>query len=443
MLIDDSGNKESIYTVIHQGKGLFCKPNDLVVADDNTSLNKQYHLNKILDHITAMVVIMDKHCRIIKINKLCSQLTGYSLEEVKDKFFWQVFISQHSSENIKNICVCDIEQINNQTFYFYLTNNTGKQMLIMWRFSYIDDPYYSTEILIATGIDITESNQRQERLLFLSMHDPVTSLHNRAYFEEEMRRLENSRHYPVGMIIGDIDGLKLINDTMGHDYGDVALIAMAGILKNCFRKEDVVARIGGDEYAILFPRTSEKLLEEACKRIQESINLYNSRNQGWPLSISLGYALKESNQKSMKELYKEADKSMYKQKHKGVSKNRRALIDNLRKYLLIRNGVTGQEVIRLESLIKEASEFLKLPIESRQHLNLLSKYHDIGMVGIAEITIRKPGILSHEEYIQVQRHCEIGFHIAWAVPDLAPIAELILKHHEQWNGQGYRWVCRE
>jgi len=96
--------------------------------------------------------------------------------------------------------------------------------------------------------DITERKQAEERLKYLSLHDPLTGLYNRTYFEQELNRLEGGRYHPIGVIVCDVDGLKLINDTLGHDAGDRLLLAAAGVIKDSFRKGDMVARIGGDEF---------------------------------------------------------------------------------------------------------------------------------------------------------------------------------------------------
>ncbi|KUK71558.1 MAG: Diguanylate cyclase and metal dependent phosphohydrolase, partial [Clostridiales bacterium 38_11] len=123
--------------------------------------------------------------------------------------------------------------------------------------------------------DITERKTMEEQLKYLSFHDPLTGLYNRAYFEEEMRRLGSGRFSPVGVIVCDVDGLKLINDSIGHSKGDDLLIAAANAIGKAFRANDMIARIGGDEFAILIPDGDVTTVENACQRVKKQISIYN------------------------------------------------------------------------------------------------------------------------------------------------------------------------
>ncbi len=166
---------------------------------------------------------------------------------------------------------------------------------------------------MGTVRDVTERIRFEQRLRFLSMHDVLTGLYNRAYFEEEMQRLQKSRHFPVSVISGDLDGLKAVNDTMGHKKGDELLQATANTLKKSIRAGDVAARVGGDEFVIILPETGSDTVEKIVKRIRASIDEYNKLNPDLPISISLGWATAES-PSEISGLYKQADDNMYREK---------------------------------------------------------------------------------------------------------------------------------
>jgi len=181
--------------------------------------------------------------------------------------------------------------------------------------------------------DISDRKQMEEWLRYLNMHDKPTGLYNRNYFEEEMQRLQSGRFDPVGIVVSDIDGLKLVNDSLGHDAGDRLLAAAARILMKCFRDSDVVARIGGDEFAVLLPNCSPEVVENACQRIKETLVEYRQSHPPIPISLSVGWAVKMNASKSMWEVFKEADNHMYAEKPKNRADFQRifaAMIDDLR-----------------------------------------------------------------------------------------------------------------
>jgi len=161
--------------------------------------------------------------------------------------------------------------------------------------------------------DITEDKRNEERLRQALYFDPLTGLYNRAYFDAELNRLSGGREYPVGIIMIDVDSLKQINDSQGHAAGDALLQRMGTVLKNGFRHGDVVARIGGDEFAVLLPHASYPVAREAVERIAQGIYNNNRSNPGARLEISLGLALAEQGQ-SLQYVLKIADQRMYQQK---------------------------------------------------------------------------------------------------------------------------------
>ena len=164
-------------------------------------------------------------------------------------------------------------------------------------------------------VDITDRKQTEEKLRFMSFHDALTGLYNRGYFEEEMERLKSSRQFPVSIIVCDLDDLKQINDSLGHDVGDQAIKAAANILRsNVFRKEDVVARTGGDEFVILLPNVDINENPAIRERLDKSIIDFNgsTKNDGLyrPIFFSYGFAVIQSDE-SLMEGYKQADAAMY------------------------------------------------------------------------------------------------------------------------------------
>jgi len=285
--------------------------------------------------------------------------------------------------------------------------------------------------------EISERKAAEEKMMYFSMHDPLTGLYNRTYFEEEMKKLEKENCSNVGLIMCDVDGLKLINDSMGHDKGDSLLIATANLIRNCFRSTDIIARVGGDEFAILLPNTSQEILKEAYQRLQENAASLNQTLPGLPLSLSIGFALRTDPTTSLSQLYVEADNNMYREKLYRSQSARSAIVQTLMKALEARDFITEGHAERLQVMLAVMGVALGLPPKSIVDLRLLAQFHDIGKVGLRDRILFKPGPLTPEEKQEMQRHCETGHRIALSSPDLMHIADWVLKHHEWWNGQGY------
>jgi diguanylate cyclase (GGDEF)-like protein len=159
---------------------------------------------------------------------------------------------------------------------------------------------------VAQAID---RKQRENESFFIGTHDQLTGLYNRTFFEEEISRLEKSRHFPVSIFMFDVDDLKTVNDTQGHPAGDELLKRAANVLKESFRPEDMVARIGGDEYVAILPRTTKETAKLALERVKHFLERNNKNNQN-KLRISIGIATCEK-QSSLAETLKQADDRMY------------------------------------------------------------------------------------------------------------------------------------
>jgi diguanylate cyclase (GGDEF)-like protein len=162
---------------------------------------------------------------------------------------------------------------------------------------------------------IAARTQVEKRLRYLSTHDTMTELYNRAFFEEELARLKHSRQFPVSLIMADLDDLKIANDRFGHGAGDQLLQRAARVLRQCFRGEDLVARIGGDEFAILMPNTPPEPAQDAMARIRRACQEQNAIAGLAPLSISLGMAT-AANGDELPQALKLADARMYEDKNK-------------------------------------------------------------------------------------------------------------------------------
>jgi diguanylate cyclase (GGDEF)-like protein/PAS domain S-box-containing protein len=292
--------------------------------------------------------------------------------------------------------------------------------------------------MIGIHTDITRLQHYVEQLKYQSFHDPLTGLYNRNFLEKELERYNKGRDYPICILSIDMDGLKLVNDSFGHEYGDEHLKNSARLLKESFRVSDILARAGGDEFIALLPVTTSATARDIVKRIQDRIKNYNRlTTTDLPLSLSIGLACADSAEKNLIEVYKCSDDRMYQNKLGHRRKSRAQLERAIKKLLQERDYLCSGHADRVEALSLKVGQKLSLSNDNLAVLKLLSRFHDLGNVSISKEILFKPTSLNKDEWEIVSQHPAKGYRIAQNFPELNKIADLILKHHERWDGKGY------
>lgn len=290
--------------------------------------------------------------------------------------------------------------------------------------------------MITASRDIHERRQNEERIRYMAEHDTLTGIYNRSYFENQMQLLDEQLLVPVSLIICDIDGLKFVNDTLGHQAGDELLLTAAEIVSNAAPEESVVARIGGDELGILLPNYSAEPANYIADNIRKAIANHNASNSNI-LSMSIGTAGRDTPDLSMAFVFKEANQQMDREKLLHNQSARSAVVDVVMSALEARDFVTEGHTDRLQDLSTAIARKLDWSESRINALTLFARFHDIGKVGVPDAILFKEGRLTPEEYEEMKKHSEIGFRIAQSSPDLVHIADFVLKHHEWWDGGGY------
>ena len=250
---------------------------------------------------------------IIDFNSAALQMLNVvSKEELQGKLY--SFLTKESqSEAIAIFCSLLNGATNMESELIY-TRLDGKLVYTLTKISVMPGFEESWGRVLFSNLDITDRKLAEERLTYISLHDIMTSLYNRAFFDEELARYEKSRVRPISILVMDMDNLKAINDSLGHQGGDSALQNIANLIQSSFREEDVAARIGGDEFAVLLPTVDAAIAQKAKCRIIKGIEKYNNENSNaMPLSLSIGCATADKNE-SLKEAFKHADEVMYLEK---------------------------------------------------------------------------------------------------------------------------------
>ena len=285
--------------------------------------------------------------------------------------------------------------------------------------------------------DITDRKQIEEQLREMSLYDSLTGLYNRTFFDLEMERLSDKRYMHVGIVVCDLDGLKFVNDTLGHSSGDEMISNAASIMRQCIRSSEIIARIGGDEFAILLPEIDEGGIHGLIQRLRREMEHFNAGKPGIPVSLSIGYAVGRNEATDMEALFREADNRMYREKIQKEQSPRNEIVQGLIKAVEARDFLTEGHSERLQGLVASIARALDLSEDRIRDLCLFARFHDLGKVGIHDHILFKPESLTPDEFQEMRKHSEVGHRIAQSIHGMSPIAEWILKHHERWDGLGY------
>ncbi|TYO92271.1 PAS domain S-box protein [Desulfallas thermosapovorans] len=344
-------------------------------------------------------VIIEEDGTISLANKEFENLSGYSRNDLEGKKKWMEFVEQGDLQRMME--------------YHRMRRVDSNSAPMNYEFKFIDrnasikDIYISIAMIpdtnqsVASLLDITKRKNMESKLKYMSLHDPLTGLFNRIYYEQEMERLEKEKDNPVGIIVCDVDGLKLVNDTLGHTAGNKLLKTAAGVLKSSFRENDVIARIGGDEFAVLLPHCTAITVERAVNRIKEVIDKYNCSNPELPLNISIGFAVSSEDVADLNNLFKEADNNMYREKLHHSQSSHSAIVKTLMKALEARDFITEGHADRLQTLVSGIAVSIGLPEQKITDLRIFAQFHDIGKVGIPDRILFKTGPLTPDVDSQI------------------------------------------
>ncbi len=377
----------------------------------------------------------DGHGQIVLVNSALVRMLGYrSAEEIIGRPASSLWADQqawtgYAMQLLHNRHIADLSAI--------WRKNSGAGLPV----SVSSHPYRGEGGLVGTeGIvrDISERQKAEESLRYLSYHDGLTGLYNRFYFHGYLQDLANRGSGSLGLIVVDVDGLKVVNETLGQEAGDVRLKATAGILRHVF-PDQVVARTGGDEFAVALPDVGEQEMNAVTARLKKAAKARGGgrKTPSLPLRLSIGYALASSPGYNVQSLFVQADRHMYREKLRQAARRRGTLLNTLKDMLAARDYITEGHASRMQALVLALAEKAGVKIGSLLDIELFAQFHDIGKIGIPDAILNKEGPLDAGERLAMQLHTEIGHRIAKGSDELAPIADWILKHHERWDGKGY------
>ncbi|MDD3364763.1 MAG: diguanylate cyclase, partial [Syntrophomonas sp.] len=328
----------------------------------------------------------------------------------------------------------DIWQIENEAAGYDILQQLPKLLLIHNRSIKVEYKLinrFSAEkeqkVVMLILTDFTEKQAADAQISYLSYHDKLTGLYNRAYIESVMPEFDTEQELPVSLIMADINGLKLTNDVFGHVAGDSLLSNVASILSSCCRQSDIIARWGGDEFLIILPRTNNEVCEAICQRIRQACQ----EADAYPIEVSLalGNTTRRNLHEDILNMFIQAENLMYHNKLLESQNHRRSIVLNLEKKLWTRGDESQEHTRRMAQMSAHLANNMEIAMNEKEDLLRLVQLHDIGKIIIPIEIMEKPEPLGSEEWDIVRKHCEVGYRMAQAINE-PRVAEAILAHHE-------------
>jgi diguanylate cyclase (GGDEF)-like protein/PAS domain S-box-containing protein len=376
---------------------------------------------------------------ITVMNPIAEELTGWSQADAIGKQFGEVFkiISEETKKPHRDpaMIVLKASESYATTDPVLLVSQARMEIPVEIHASPIKDENGLTSGAVIVFRDFTEYRERQKKIEYLSFRDPLTGLYNRRFMEDAVRRTDLGKNLPLTIMTVDVNGLKLTNDAFGHKTGDQLLVTVAEILKKTCRPDAVIARMGGDEFQILMPKTNteeaEIIKQDICKSA-EAITL-----DSVIVSLATGFSVKNDVGESIDAIILNADNQMYREKLKHGKTMRSQTIETVLRNI---NFKYDREQIHTERVSQYSEAIAKAMGLSEQEVTDIknaSALHDIGKIIVPPEILNKPDKLTADEYEIIKRHSETGYQILKSSDEYVKLAEYVLYHHERWDGNGY------
>jgi diguanylate cyclase (GGDEF)-like protein/PAS domain S-box-containing protein len=436
--VDKVGKKKEIHINLRAIEGTvksiatFLDITDLKVIQKEAEKSENIY-KTIFESTKSPMAVIGEDASILLANAAMEELTGLKKSDIEGKKKYSDFLlkdnAQYLSDKKRLKQICDIGSLESYEAKIITSNAKIKDVTI--DYSKIKD----ANLNIVSFNDITDTKKNLEQIRYLSFYDNLTDLNNRAYFEETLRKFSVLENYNIGIMIIDLNGLKIINDIFGFDCGDKMLQSVARIIKESARSKDILCRYGGDEFIIIIPEADQAILSELVKKINIKCN--KTKSEKIPISLSIGYAFGSIRHGKIRHIIKEAEDNMYKRKLLENKSNVSLIVTALENVLLEKSYETKNHAKRILDLSIKLGLKAGLVRSALDELALLAKLHDIGKIAIPDTILKKKSKLNKTEWEIIKKHTEIGYRISQSIKQFAPISDAILSHHEWWDGSGY------
>ena len=385
------------------------------------------------------VISTDNKGRVEVMNPIAEMLTGWTQDEARGKPFDRIF--HIVNERTEELCENPVERVLESMEIIELANHTilvskdGRRVPIEDSAAPIRSEDGSITGVVIVFRDFTEKREKLKEIEYLSFHDHLTGLYNRRYMEDSIRRLDSSRNLPFTILAIDLNGLKLTNDAFGHRMGDELLRSVASMLKRVCREDDIIGRMGGDEFMVLLPGTDQSVAESIKIRIEEASR--QVKLDSVVVSLAVGHATKTNKEEDINTIMTLADNNMYKDKLKYGRLMRSQTIEVVLKNINLKYDNEQIHTERVSQYCVAMAREMGFSDSEIENIKTAAVLHDIGKIMVPPEILNKPGRLTPEEYEIIKKHPETGYQILKSVDEYASLANYVLYHHERMDGSGY------
>jgi diguanylate cyclase (GGDEF)-like protein/PAS domain S-box-containing protein/putative nucleotidyltransferase with HDIG domain len=415
------------------------RTNELEIANRELRENKD-RLRLILDSAAEAIYGVDTNGVCTFANTSCVKILGF--DSTGDLIGQNMHSLIHykytdgrpmpSSECKMSIALSKGLGAHNDDEYFYRKDSSSFPVEYFSYPQFINDEMVGA---VVTFMDITERRKSIDRIEYLSQHDSLTGLYNRSFFDAELSRFDKSRNLPISIITGDVNGLKMTNDVFGHAAGDQLLKTVAEEMKNICRSDEIIARTGGDEFAILLPSTSHEQSLKIMERIRKAVS--GAKALALKGSISLGSGTKTRPEQNIFETLETAENWMYRDKTLNRKNTQSDMLDTLVSSLHDNYPDEKQHAQRVSQLCRDLAVTMNLTPDDVKKVSDAGYLHDIGKIVLDPEIFKRDHELSLQEQNELHQHPIVGYRILNSFEETADLAEIVLAHHEFWDGNGY------
>ena len=384
------------------------------------------------DHGAVMLLIEPISGEIIEANNAAISFYGYSKEELLKMNISE--IRKVSEDNGSDFCLRNLEKEQKHHTATHQLKN-GEVRIVDVYSSIIE--YNNYKVLYSIIFDVTNREEAIEQIHRLAYYDFLTGVYNRRYFEEEFIRSNNKENFPLAIILGDVNGLKIVNDSFGHCQGDQLLKEATIRIKERLSCEHIFARVGGDEFGIIVKQSNEEEIKLLTNQIEEYVNNCNNETDKYHLSISFGYGIQREKNDTLDELMKEAETLMYNRKNYNSRSLRNNTVNIILNTLFEKSESEKRHSERVGVICEVIAKKMRWFAQAVDRIRVAGSLHDIGKIGISEYILNKSSRLDNEEWKIMKTHTEKGARILRNTVEFKDIADIILYHHERYDGSGY------